>query len=87
MLVKHCVQTLGISDQMVLTTMYKVSVNGHISPEGRTFTSRSRKVSEDMRKRIREHIRQFPTVPSHYCRANSKKQYLAQELKLSEMYR
>lgn len=35
---------------------------------------------------IRNHIQSFPTVDSHYCRANSQKQYLEATLIISKMY-
>ena len=36
---------------------------------------------------VRQHIRSFETVESHYCRRDSKKLYLPQDLSLSKMYR
>lgn len=36
---------------------------------------------------VREHIRKFPVIDSHYCRANTSKQYLEKGLNLNQMYR
>lgn len=47
----------------------------------------SNKKSNDIREHIRTHIRSFPTIESHYCRANSTKSYLEANLSLRQMYR
>jgi hypothetical protein len=36
---------------------------------------------------VRKHILAFPTVASHYCRSDSKKQYLDTKLSIEQMYR
>lgn len=36
--------------------------------------------------KVREHIKQFPVMDSHYCRANSLKKYLDPGLSLNKMY-
>lgn len=35
---------------------------------------------------VRQHINSFPRVEAHYCRKDSKKEYLNSELSLAEMY-
>ena len=35
---------------------------------------------------IRAHIKQFPVMPSHYCRATTKRKYLSQNLSVAKMY-
>ena len=37
-------------------------------------------------KAVREHISSFPRVESHYCRAQSQKEYLEDGLNISRMY-
>ncbi|XP_039297731.1 uncharacterized protein LOC120354498 [Nilaparvata lugens] len=44
------------------------------------------KKSDDIRKSVIEHINSFPRVPSHYCRKDSKKEYLTSDLNISKMY-
>lgn len=78
--------TIGISDQMVLTTLSKIDENGHLQSEKR-HSPAGRQVANDLRNDVRNHINRFPTVSSHYCRKTSTKQYLPQGLCLSEMYR
>lgn len=36
---------------------------------------------------VRQHIRSFPTMESHYCRASSEKKYLPPDLTLAKMFR
>lgn len=50
-------------------------------------TKSKARISELEKNRIREHIRSFPTVESHYCRSSTKKQYLDPRLNICKMYR
>jgi hypothetical protein len=46
------------------------------------------KTKEDDVQFVREHIESFPLIDSHYCRKDSKKRYLASEIKsVTNMYR
>jgi len=74
-------QTLAISDQMVRTAL-----NGWPFAERRKQPS-CRQSPERVKEEIKCHISQFQTVPSHYCRRSSEKQYLPQDLTLAQMYR
>lgn len=44
------------------------------------------KTSEDDRQFVREHIKSFPTVDSHYCRKNTSRKYLEKDLSIKKMY-
>lgn len=44
-------------------------------------------ISEKQKQEVRDHINKFPVVESHYCRRNSKKNYLYQGLNVAKMYR
>ncbi|GBL72929.1 hypothetical protein AVEN_128113-1 [Araneus ventricosus] len=35
---------------------------------------------------VREHIKSFPVVESHYCRARTKREYLGSHLSIGKMY-
>lgn len=48
--------------------------------------STKKRVPEDDRQRIRDHINSFPRVDGHYCRKNTNKAYFEQGLNLSKMY-
>lgn len=43
--------------------------------------------SNETMERIREHIKSFPVVDSHYCRASTSRQYLEEGLTISKMFR
>ena len=78
--------TLDISDQTVLTTLSKISSDGHLLPDQRKQPARCR-LPESVRESIRNHINKFQTVPSHYCRQTSSKLYLPETLTITEMFR
>lgn len=44
-------------------------------------------VPDEVLKGIRKHINSFDKIPSHYCRANTKKEYLKASLTLSKMFK
>lgn len=48
--------------------------------------STEKKIKEENRQLIRDHINMFPRTPSHYCRSSSSKEYLERTLSLSKMY-
>ena len=48
--------------------------------------NRPNKVSASSTNIIKEHINSFPRMESHYCRKNTKKEYLSQDLNLTKMY-
>lgn len=45
-----------------------------------------RKVSNDVKRVIKDHINSFPRMPSHYCRSNTSRDYLESNLSISKMY-
>lgn len=45
------------------------------------------KYPEIIKNDIREHIRKFPTMESHYCRENVQRKYVEEGLTLAKMYR
>jgi len=46
-----------------------------------------KKINENDKEMIRNHIKMFPSVESHYSRAHSEKTYLNPDLSISQMYR
>ncbi len=78
--------TLCISSQMVKTVLSKrVSIETNNLNVNKKC--HSRKLPESLRIGVREHIKRFPTIESHYCRKDSNKLYLPQGLSLSQMYK
>ena len=49
-------------------------------------TSANNVVPQEVKDGIRDHINSIPRVESHYCRANTKKEYLAPGLSISLLY-
>ncbi|CAC5379231.1 unnamed protein product [Mytilus coruscus] len=45
-----------------------------------------RKISDEPKDRIRNHINSFPRIDSHYCRSSVKRQYLDPCLSIAKMY-
>lgn len=45
-----------------------------------------KRIKNEHRQIIRDHINMFPRIPSHYCRSTSAKEYLERTLTLSKMY-
>lgn len=48
--------------------------------------SRSNFIEDGRVKEVRQHIRSFPTIDSHYCRASTSRQYLGADLSIRKMY-
>lgn len=79
--------TLGIRQDFVFNAISKQRVDGTMTLDSRGQHSNHVCVPESVVDGIREHIRSFPTMPSHYCRESSKKDYLEAGLNISIMYR
>lgn len=79
--------TLDISSRVIFTATKKMS-NGilEIDQRGR-HGNLGRKVDDEIKEGIRNHIKSFASVPSHYCRANSTRQYIDGSLNISIMYK
>lgn len=45
-----------------------------------------RKIDMNEKQKIYDHINSFPKVPSHYCRSQTKREYLDPNLSISKMY-
>ncbi|KAL4706389.1 hypothetical protein ACJJTC_004159 [Scirpophaga incertulas] len=81
-------QTLNISDKMVRTALEKARRGaGNIpSPDKRGRHTPSNKLKTDSVKFANDHIDSFPKVPSHWCRKDTKKNYLESKLNKEKMY-
>ena len=78
--------TLSISDQTVKTTLSKMTADGYLLPDQRKQPACHR-LPDCVREAVKSHIAKFQTVPSHYCRHTSSKQYLPRTLTMTDMYR
>ena len=78
--------TLGIGEKAIYHTVNHRSENGISGHDRRGGKKPNHSTSADVLNEIREHIKFFPTVESHYCRSSSQKTYLEQNLNLVKMY-
>lgn len=84
---KMFVNTLGISDKIMRTSLQKLQDSGVLEEENRG--GRNKAVAENdrlWRDNILKHINRFPRVESHYCRESSSREYLNGDLSISRMY-
>lgn len=79
--------TLDISSRFVDRALSSIADTGVQQKDGRgRHTNRPTKVSDTARAEIRDHINSFPRVDSHYCRRDSRKEYLEGNLTITKMY-
>uniref|UniRef100_A0ABD2WB92 USP domain-containing protein n=1 Tax=Trichogramma kaykai TaxID=54128 RepID=A0ABD2WB92_9HYME len=83
-------KTLDISNQMIRTADLKKKDENELfkSPSCRMGKHKNRphKISNENLEEVRKHIKSFPPLDSHYCRATSTKQYLDENLSITKMY-
>lgn len=82
--------TLGVSEMYVTTTLKKLSSGNNItiiSDQRGRHTNRANRIDPEVKESVREHIKLFPLVPSHYIRKNSKRLYLEKGLSIRKMFR
>lgn len=78
--------TLNVSDKTVTTALNKLSASGIVCGDKRGKHMNRKKVPAAIRSSVRDHIMMFPKVESHYCCANSSRQYLESGLSVARMY-
>lgn len=78
----YFLKSLGIGEKTVHYTLNKGS--DITDKRGKLVKAR---IPEQAKDSIREHIKRFPTVESHYCRKESQRQYLDRSLSVRQMYR
>ena len=79
--------TLGIKQDVVYRALYKLTSGGIVSVDGRGFHKNHIRINDETVEEIKEHIKSFPAVPSHYCRQSTDRMYLEADLNMSIMYR
>lgn len=78
--------TLGIKKGVVDIAMQKRSKENVAAADGRG-KGKSPSLDPAIVEGIKTHIKSFPCVPSHYCRAGTARKYLDSSLNLATMYR
>lgn len=81
-------QTLDISEKFVRISLEKSgrSRTGVASPDRRGKHTPGNKLSEEIIQFASAHIDSFPRVPAHWCRKDTKKEYLEAILNRQKMY-
>ena len=80
--------TLGVCDQWVETTLKKIGEGNVLAPDLRgRHKNRPQRWARAIIDGIKTHIESFPRVHSHYTRARSKREYLETGLSIQRMYR
>ena len=79
------VKTLGISDKTVSHTFAKRS-NDHSVTDKRGRHDPKNKTPKHILQSVHDHIESFPKTESHYCRKDTRREYLGANLSVSKMY-
>ncbi|XP_053396810.1 uncharacterized protein LOC128556283 [Mercenaria mercenaria] len=81
--------TLNVSAQMVRTAIRKSKIIPGVCETDRRgkHLNRPNRTKQTEIEYIKAHINSYPRVESHYCRKDSKKEYLEQDLNLAELHR
>lgn len=80
--------TLNISESWLTTALAKMQSSGAvISDERGKHKNRPATIKQEIKDSVRNHIKMFPTVPSHYTRKDSQKKYLEEGLSIQKLFR
>jgi hypothetical protein len=82
---EHFMDILNIGSRVIETALKYKSGTG-LSSHARPVQESHNRIPDTERDRIRDHIKSFPTMESHYCRKDSQKKYLEAKLNLHQMY-
>ena len=77
--------TLGIKEETVRTACEKIT-EGILVEDRRGKHGKHKKLPPNLRQGISDHINSFPRIESHYLRAQTKREYLEDDLNLAKMY-
>ena len=78
--------TLCISERMVFTAFAKKTDLGTSTKDKRGTHGNNPNDKNDEKMLVRKHIESFPVTESHYCRKESRRQYLSGELSVQKMF-
>lgn len=80
--------TLGITDQSLRTAYDKLKTGneGNLRDLRGTVMSPISDLKQLRKSYVLAHMKSFPLMESHYCRANNSKQYLSSDLTVKKMY-
>ncbi|KAK3931453.1 putative dipeptidyl-aminopeptidase B [Frankliniella fusca] len=75
--------TFDISMTVVKTALQKNSPD----KRGKQVINRPNRISAELKEGVKNHIKSFPKIASHYCREETKREYLHENLSIAKMYR
>lgn len=78
--------TLNVSGAYVDHALKHKIEGCYASRENRGRHKPHNKTSENLLEGVRQHIESFPSVESHYCRKDTNRKFLAQDLNITKMY-
>ena len=79
--------TFAVSHRVIETTSKSFSDTGlFVGYDKRIDTHPPNSTSDEVKALVKQHINSFPRVESHYCRRDSKKNYLSSDLNILIMY-
>ena len=79
--------TFNISRKVIQTAIAKKKRNGNlIADDVKGKTASHVKYNSNALDAVKEHIKKFPVMESHFCRESTKRQYLASNLNITKMY-
>ncbi|KAK3910145.1 putative ATP-dependent RNA helicase DHX34 [Frankliniella fusca] len=78
---KMFLETFDISVRVAKTALSKNS------PDKRGKHSNHKKLNPELISSVKNHIKSFPMIDSHYCRAESQRKYLDEHLSIAKMHR
>ncbi|MES9881020.1 MAG: hypothetical protein ABW185_09085 [Sedimenticola sp.] len=80
---EYYLHTLDISSKRIFKCYEKADKDKFGDNRGK---HRKKFIPEEARQVIKDHIASFPRIPSHYCRATTKREYLEADLSVNKMY-
>ena len=79
--------TLGVKKRFLNFAIKKRVTNSNTTEKDKRGGYSTSKIAKEAVSFLKQHIRKYPTVPSHYCRRYSKKMYRDPKLNIKQMYR
>nr|CAI5856988.1 unnamed protein product [Callosobruchus analis] len=81
--------TLSINSRIIRTVIEKRSdsVGPIVEPEKRGKHENHKKVCEEIKNGVRDHIKGIPRIESHYCRSGTKREYIEGGKSVADLHR
>ena len=81
-------KTLSVSFKVINTALAGKGESGaFVGSDKRIHRTPPNRIPDECIAHVKSHINQFPRVLPHYCRQNTRKEYLSPDLNIKQMYR